>query len=55
MGQALGMAGVLVLSGATSPADLAASHIRPDYVIDHLALLLPEPKPDRPTSPEESR
>src|SRR5438874_2021128 len=34
MGQSLGMAGVLVLSGATTPADLAAADVRPDYVID---------------------
>jgi HAD superfamily hydrolase (TIGR01450 family) len=41
MGQRLGMAGVLVLSGATTPDDLAASPIRPDYVIQGLADLLP--------------
>jgi HAD superfamily hydrolase (TIGR01450 family) len=41
MGQRLGMAGVLVLSGATSPDDLAASPVRPDYVIEGLADLVP--------------
>lgn len=41
MGQQLGMTGVLVLSGATTLADLAAATVRPDYVIDGLADLLP--------------
>ena len=55
MGQRLGMAGVLVLSGATSrrPA-LAAdrpARVRPDFVIDNLADLLPHP----PDDIEESR
>jgi NagD protein len=41
MGQRLGMAGVLVLSGATGPDDLAASPVRPDYVIEGLGDLVP--------------
>jgi NagD protein len=41
MGQRLGMAGVLVLSGATTPGDLAASPVHPDYVIQGLADLVP--------------
>ncbi len=41
MGQQLGMAGVLVLSGATTPDDLAASPVRPDYVLHGLADLVP--------------
>ena len=41
MGQTLGMAGVLVLSGTTSVEDLRASAVRPDYVIASLADLLP--------------
>ena len=41
MGQNLGMAGILVLSGVTTTADLAADERRPDYVIANLAELLP--------------
>jgi NagD protein len=33
MGQRVGMAGVLVLSGATTRAELANSGVRPDYVV----------------------
>jgi NagD protein len=43
MGQSLGMASVLVLSGATSRADLAGAPARPDYVIDGIGQLLPAP------------
>jgi HAD superfamily hydrolase (TIGR01450 family) len=53
MGQRLGMAGVLVLSGATSLNDLSASPVRPDYVIADLSELLP-PTPT-PMDPEETR
>jgi HAD superfamily hydrolase (TIGR01450 family) len=42
MGQAAGMAGVLVLSGATTPAALAASDVRPDYVIAGIGHVLPD-------------
>jgi NagD protein len=49
MGRAAGMAGVLVLSGATTAAALAAAvdrpdylDIRPDYVIASIGQLLPE-------------
>jgi NagD protein len=49
MGQRLGMAGVLVLSGATTSADLASSAVHPDYVIDGLADLLPAPPDDQGT------
>jgi NagD protein len=34
MGQAAGAAGVLVLSGATTAADIEADPITPDYVIE---------------------
>jgi NagD protein len=37
----LGMASVLVLSGATSAADVDRSHVKPDFVISGLADLLP--------------
>ncbi len=53
MGQRLGMAGVLVLSGATSVSDLSAGPVRPDYVIADLSELLP-PTPT-PIDPEETR
>ena len=36
-----GMAAALTLTGATGEADLAASEIRPTYVIGQLADLLP--------------
>jgi HAD superfamily hydrolase (TIGR01450 family) len=36
-----GMAGVLVLSGATRAGDIDASSVRPRYVIDNLMQLLP--------------
>lgn len=41
MGQNLGMAGVLVLSGATRLHDLATADIRPDYVVPSLADVVP--------------
>jgi HAD superfamily hydrolase (TIGR01450 family) len=43
MARNAGMAGVLVLTGATSPSDLAAAEaaVLPDYVIQTLAQLLP--------------
>jgi NagD protein len=41
MGQALGMAGILVLSGATTAEDARASTIRPDYVVPALADVAP--------------
>ena len=41
MSRALGMTSVLVLSGATTGAELADSPHRPDYVIDGIAALLP--------------
>lgn len=47
MGQLLGMAGVLVLSGATRLCDLAASDIRPDYVVASLAEVVPPRSPVR--------
>jgi 4-nitrophenyl phosphatase len=37
LGQASGVATVLVLSGETKPSDLTASPFRPDYVFDNLA------------------
>ncbi len=36
-----GMAGVLVLGGATSPAELASSALQPRYVIESIGQLLP--------------
>ncbi len=41
MGQAVGMAGVLVLSGATTREAVGTSRIRPDHVIDGIHALLP--------------
>jgi len=43
MGQTLAMAGVLVLSGATTLADVGESAIRPDIVVSSLADLVPFP------------
>lgn len=50
MGQQLGMAGVLVLSGATRAQDLDRFDIHPDYVVPTLADVLP----DLPAPPEET-
>jgi NagD protein len=41
MSGSLGMTSVLVLSGATSPGELAGSPVRPDYVIKGIGQLLP--------------
>jgi HAD superfamily hydrolase (TIGR01450 family) len=41
MSRSLGMISVLVLSGATTAADLAGSRVRPDYVIEGIGQLLP--------------
>jgi NagD protein len=41
MSGSLGMTSVLVLSGATSPGELAGSPVRPDYVIEGIGQLLP--------------
>jgi HAD superfamily hydrolase (TIGR01450 family) len=51
MGQAAGMAGVLVLTGATTPAELAASDVHPDYVLSGLSELIPA-GPHRPAAKE---
>jgi NagD protein len=40
MGQRVGMAGVLVLSGATARSALDASDVRPDYVLDDIRYVL---------------
>lgn len=40
MAQRVGMAGVLVLSGATSPAEVIDSAVQPDYVLEGIHLLL---------------
>jgi NagD protein len=46
MGQAVGAAGVLVLSGATAESDIDASPIRPDYVIGSIReLITPQSRP----------
>src|SRR5215470_20333192 len=56
MSRALGMTSILVLSGATSAADLAGSDHRPDYVIGGLGDLLPaqDRKPATSSSPRSS-
>ena len=41
MSRSLGMTSVLVMSGATTAADLARSPVRPDYVIEGIGQLLP--------------
>ena len=41
MSRSLGMTSVLVLSGATTPRDLAGSPVQPDYVIEGIGQLLP--------------
>jgi HAD superfamily hydrolase (TIGR01450 family) len=41
LGHSLGMASVLVLSGATAAADIGGSPVRPDYVIEGIGQLLP--------------
>jgi NagD protein len=41
MAQALGMSSVLVLTGVTSPDDLARSEVQPDFVARNLLDLLP--------------
>jgi HAD superfamily hydrolase (TIGR01450 family) len=46
MGQLVEMAGVLVLSGATAADALAASEVRPDYVVEGIHRLLPEQTSD---------
>ncbi len=48
MSRALRMASVLVLSGATTAADLAACRVRPDYVIDGIGQLLPDAAASQP-------
>jgi NagD protein len=40
MGQRVGMAGILVLSGATTRAAIEASDVRPDFVIDGIGNVL---------------
>jgi NagD protein len=47
MGQAVGMAGILVLSGATTPGMLAAADVRPDYVVENIGQVLPQPRSSR--------
>jgi NagD protein len=42
MGLNSGMAAALTLTGATTETDLAASSIRPTYVLRHLGDLLPQ-------------
>jgi HAD superfamily hydrolase (TIGR01450 family) len=41
LGQSIGMAGILVLTGATDSSALAASDVRPDYVIEGIHQLIP--------------
>lgn len=43
MGRSVGAAGILVLTGATSAAEAAAAAIEPDFVLEGLQQLLPEP------------
>jgi hypothetical protein len=42
------MTSVLVMSGATTAADLARSPVRPDYVIEGIGQLLPGDEADSP-------
>jgi HAD superfamily hydrolase (TIGR01450 family) len=49
MGQSVGAAGILVLSGATSAADAAEAEIKPDYILDGLHQLLPSTHRGEPT------
>ncbi len=49
MSQSLGMTSVLVLSGSTGAGELAASPVRPDYVIEGIGHLLPAGQADGPT------
>ncbi|MEP7024983.1 MAG: HAD-IIA family hydrolase [Actinomycetota bacterium] len=51
MGRSLGLASVLVLSGATTAGDLAGSTVRPDYVIDGIGQLLPAGRPGSAGTP----
>jgi HAD superfamily hydrolase (TIGR01450 family) len=46
LGQAVGMAGILVLTGATDRAALIASDVRPDYVVAALPDLVPDANQD---------
>jgi len=48
LSRSLGMASVLVLSGATSAGELAGAAVRPDYVIEGIGQLLPAGAPDGP-------
>jgi 4-nitrophenyl phosphatase len=48
LSRSLGMASVLVLSGATSAGELAGAEVRPDYVIEGIGQLLPAGAPDGP-------
>jgi HAD superfamily hydrolase (TIGR01450 family) len=50
MSRSLGMASVLVLSGATAAGDLAASPVWPDYVIEGIGQLLPDRRPGGPAA-----
>jgi HAD superfamily hydrolase (TIGR01450 family) len=47
MGQSLGMASVLILTGVSSLEDIGRSGVQPDFVIDKLLDLLPSER-DRP-------
>jgi HAD superfamily hydrolase (TIGR01450 family) len=49
MSRMLGMTSVLVLSGATTAADVATARVRPDFVIDGIGQLLPDPGTSQPT------
>lgn len=45
MGQGVGMAGILVLTGATRAEDVPAARTRPDYTIDTIAGLVSAARP----------
>jgi HAD superfamily hydrolase (TIGR01450 family) len=49
MGQRLGAAGILVLTGATTAACLAHAEIKPDYVLAGIHQLLPAPDQGSPS------
>jgi len=48
MSRALGMTSVLVLSGATTAAELTGAPVQPDYVIDGIGQLLPGTEASQP-------
>ena len=54
MSRALRMTSILVLSGATAASDVPESAVQPDYVVEGIGDLLPDPvsQPARPREPQ---